>query len=252
MRIISASRREDMVAFRMDEIKTAYRPDEFFVFWTKDPLNLLDSDLDLNYECCALQLTITGLGGGRLEPNVPTWDRVVDCTTRLIERGFNPKLINWRFDPYIEGHTSWSNMRDIANELYQLGITRCVTSFVDIYSNKNTIRRFMKAVDEIPLKFLTFEDKFRILNQMLEVLEPKGMTLYTCAQAGLQSLVKPSKCIDGEYYQSVTGIDFNQDKDSSQRAACGCTKSVDIGSYRECPHGCKYCYARPAESNSSL
>lgn len=31
--------------------------------------------------------------------------------------------------------------------------------------------------------------------------------------------------------------------DPNQRPFCGCVRSVDIGSYNCCSHGCIYCYA---------
>ena len=41
----------------------------------------------------------------------------------------------------------------------------------------------------------------------------------------------------------LTGEALRVPRDRSQRPACGCAASVDIGAYDSCLHGCAYCYA---------
>jgi hypothetical protein len=60
--------------------------------------------------------------------------------------------------------------------------------------------------------------------------------------------LRPSACVDGTLLASLhpDHEPVSQLKDRSQRLACLCTESKDIGSYAQaCPHGCVYCYANP-------
>lgn len=71
------------------------------------------------------------------------------------------------------------------------------------------------------------------------------MDIYSCAQErDLTPYGIPSgKCIDDQYMARVLGIRVTARKDPSQRKACGCVVSKDIGMYDTCLFGCKYCYA---------
>jgi hypothetical protein len=55
--------------------------------------------------------------------------------------------------------------------------------------------------------------------------------------------VSHGKCIDDNYIAKVFHLDVWHKKDTGQRKECGCVKSVDIGVYDTCLHGCQYCYA---------
>lgn len=56
---------------------------------------------------------------------------------------------------------------------------------------------------------------------------------------GTEDMPKDAIVINNEYY----GVRTKNNKDTGQRALCGCIISKDIGQYNTCVHGCKYCYA---------
>lgn len=237
MKIVSASRRGDMVAFHSALLRKKYREmgrNCFWVFWTKNPENLLDMDLDSHRS--ALQLTVTGLGGTCLEPGVPEYRQVLEATERVVSAGFRPELINWRYDPIIPGHSDPRTLKELAKFFSEIGVTRCVTSFVTWYSHVK--ERWPEGAESQVGKPREKE----IASRVRDILAKYDIHLYGCAQPHLQGIVTPSKCIDGDYYSSVTGFEFDNEKDPLQRKTCGCTNSVDIGKYGPCPHRCVYCY----------
>lgn len=251
MKVISASRREDMPAFHMNELMAKYKAmgdDTFWVLWTKNPKKIIDSGMD--FKRVALQLTVTGLGGTDWEPNVPHPKKVWDDVAILIKQGFNPDLINWRFDPIIRANTD--DIRMGANQFSSnhgmtygmaqiaadLGITRCVTSFVTFYGVVKS-----RWQDWEQSQF-TEAEQIEMTKALKSILNYHKIELYGCVQPHLSGLIKPSACIDGKYYESILGLDFSADKDKYQRKHCNCTASYDIGKYRKCAHGCVYCYSR--------
>lgn len=46
--------------------------------------------------------------------------------------------------------------------------------------------------------------------------------------------IKKGKCIDDHLIKMITGRKPEVKKDRTQRASCGCVKSVDIGAYHTC------------------
>jgi hypothetical protein len=55
--------------------------------------------------------------------------------------------------------------------------------------------------------------------------------------------VLPGKCVDDRAIAEAFGVDVPATKDPTQRNACGCVVSRDIGMYESCLFGCQYCYA---------
>ena len=71
------------------------------------------------------------------------------------------------------------------------------------------------------------------------------MYIDTCAEIGdFHNIgVEHAHCIDRERIERIGGFKLNVDKDTNQRAECGCVASIDIGAYNTCKNGCLYCYA---------
>ena len=241
MKIISASRREDMPAFdmlRLLEKYEEYGPDIFWMLWTKNPHNILLNYSAFDFKRTALQLTVTGLGRTLVEPNVPSPSGVWEDMDHLIESGLNPALVNWRMDPIIPGFHTARTVHTLAGRAKTLGITRCTISFITFYEHVK--KRWPEGLEAERDQ----AGQREIADMIKDILGGYGIALYGCAQPRLSSVITPSKCIDGGYYSAVTGFTFETEKDPSQRKECGCTKSVDIGRYRAaCGHGCLYCYA---------
>ena len=141
-------------------------------------------------------------------------------------------------DPIIPGIHTAQMVHMLARRAKDLGITRCTVSFITFYEHVK--KRWPEGLDAEREPTQQRE----IASMIKDILGGYGIALYGCAQPRLSGHIMPSKCIDGGYYSTVTGFNFEMEKDPSQRKECGCTKSIDIGRYRvACGHGCRYCYA---------
>lgn len=248
MKIFSASRREDMPAFRVKTLVEKFREkgeDAFWVLWTKDPRPLLREIGNFDVRRIALQLTVTGLGGTPVEPGVPSPAEVWRAADGLVAAGVRPELVGWRLDPVIPSLTARSVTIEQADRARDLGISRCTISFVTAYGS---VKSFWSDWQKYEAGR---ERQVEVVKGISQVMQERGIELYGCAQPHLSQWLRPARCIDGPYYEAVTGFSFQSDKDSFQRKACGCTVSHDIGAYRQCPHGCLYCYARPEPAGDS-
>ena len=81
-----------------------------------------------------------------------------------------------------------------------------------------------------------------------------GMEPVSCAdEAGLGDLgFTPGACVDALLCNRLFGLAIPESKDASQRQACRCAQSRDIGMYDACPAGCVYCYATQNFTRSRL
>lgn len=234
-----------MPAFRMQEIVRAWykhKCDALIVAWTKNPRYLDRQHHDIRMDRLSLELTVTGLGGTFIEPNVPNPFDVWKTTEGLIRQGLNPDLINWRFDPILPKYFNPRVLQELAGRAAGLGIKRCVISFPTWY--RHIKDRFPDLVRE---NTVGVQEQRKLAETVKGILDERNINLFGCTQPHLLDIVTPSKCIDGEYYTSVTGLSFSTQKDFGQRKACGCTASIDIGAYGVCRHGCLYCYATKSQ-----
>jgi hypothetical protein len=276
--VISASRRTDLIAFfpgwLSDVIKAgsvrvlgpsghSYEVDldpenvHTIVLWSKDFSNLIADRHGTRaalerYDQLYLLFTITGLGGTFIEQGVPFPAPAVDQLDPLIEIVGTPERVSVRFDPIIfwrddQGlNTNLHFFEALAPELSRRGIKAVRFSFTQWYN------KALKRAEKYDFNFYDppEEEKLTYTRNLAEIAQDKGLQLYACSQRFLTKVegIEPSSCIDGHLLQSLhpSKLPASVKKDKSQRRHCGCTESVDIGSYTQhCPHCCLYCYANP-------
>ena len=269
--IISASRRTDIPAFYADwfvnRIRAGYCivPNPFnpnqvsrvalgpedvdvIVFWTRNPRPLMRHLAELDARGYRYYFQYTLLDNPRpIDPHVPTLEASLATFRELADR-IGPERIIWRYDPIV-----WSNVTGLEfhRQTYERiaqtlrGHThRSVISLLDIYRKAE---KRLKALAQQGIELATPDegDLGKLMRALAELAAANGMEITSCAEPiDLRPFgVRPGKCVDDEYIQRVFGVDVTHDKDPSQRPACGCVASRDIGMYNSCLFGCAYCYA---------
>ncbi len=267
--IVSASRREDVPAFRAEFLAAALqegeapavnpfnpkqvkrvslRPEDVrgVVLWSKNPASLLRAPLREALEPYAfyIQYTLNGYDAD-LEPGVPKLFERVDTYRRLCD-ALGPKRVRWRYDPVAltpaytpEGHAEI--FAGIAEALRGYA-THCTISFLDSY------RRIERAMRELAMRPPDAEEALRIARMLADIARPLGIALFTCAEPGDYAALGIGRgaCVDAVLLAQIAGKPFAWKKDGNQRPHCACAQSVDIGRYGHCPHDCRYCYAQRA------
>lgn len=278
--IISASRRTDIPAFYsdwfMDKIRkgSVYRKNPYndavyetklnpkdikmIVFWTRNASYMLKkgylkelTDLGYNYY---FQHTITGYTirselGERLDGKTINPNKAIDNINELASIIGGNKII-WRFDPIIVCDQLKSDeiirVYDKISLNLNKEINRNVLSFLDVYDHVGLNMKKAGFTNILDLTKEVNKDKLdHILNEITKISSRDKRKLFSCAETIDLSHhnIGHSKCIDDEYIKEVFGIKVTRSKDRGQREACGCVKSIDIGQYDTCTHGCVYCYA---------
>jgi hypothetical protein len=268
-RIISASRRTDIPAFYgewfMRRLEKGFagvvnpfggrkyivslKPQDVacFVFWSKnfgpflENLKIID---EMGYKFY-FNYTVTALPGV-FENNVEK--RAAIEGLKQLSRTYSPRHINWRFDPIIISSVSGRDFfikafEELASEFEGL-VERCYFSFVTEYGKvKRNFEELERASD---LKITSCGEDFKIdlANELSEIASRHGMGMFSCCGDYLvNDCIRKGHCVDGNVIESLFFPDGFIYKEKPTRKDCGCTESIDIGTYDTCPHGCVYCYA---------
>lgn len=277
-KVISASRRTDLVAFFPDWLATVCMKEQATVFgpsghtyavslnpdvvhsmvlWSKNFSNLIDNVSGLKqelkkYDQLYCHFTITGMGNTFIERGVPPYRTALSQLEDLVDLVGLPDRITVRFDPIVywkQGDrvcTNLSVFEKIAPRLCNYGIRNVRISFAQWYrkADRRASKHGFQYID------LPEAQKLSAARSLVRVARDWGLDLFSCSQDFLTEIseIQPSSCIDGHLLQSLHPYNevVSTKKDRTQRAECRCTESTDIGSYTQhCPHSCLYCYANP-------
>ncbi len=268
--IISASRRTDIAAYYskwfFNRIREGFCtvPNPFnikqislvdlspaqvdvIVFWTRNAspmLQHLDFLTDKGYRYY-FQYTINNypLKYEKYNPTLTQSVKVFNAISKNIGKG---KII-WRYDPIILSEDlsfnyHKANFDSILNEIGTF-TKRIVISVVDMYK-KTRNRLDANNVNYNPDQF-QHPQMEELLFFIVQKASKNGIEVQSCSESiDLDHLgIKHGKCIDDVLINSEFGSILRFKKDKSQRLACGCTESKDIGMNDTCLMGCEYCYA---------
>lgn len=271
--IISASRRTDIPAFYskwfINRIRAGWcqvpnpqnynqisyvslKPEDVdaIVFWSKNPAPMFGylDELDKLGFRYYFQFTLNDYPW-HFEPQVPSLEDRIQ-TFRKLSIHLKPLRVVWRYDPIIiSNQTSLDFHREKFSNLARAlsGLTRRVmVSFADYY--QKTDRR-LSSLEKFGFKFdreaSDSEDAWNLLKDLAVIAKDHAMEIFTCAEERDFSKVgvPPGRCIDGELLDELWSLYGHTKKDPSQRAACLCVISKDIGINDTCVHGCPYCYS---------
>lgn len=228
------------------------KPDDVdaIVFWSKNPTPMFKylDELDMLGFRYYFQFTLNDYPR-HLEPKVQPLEERIQTFQKLSLRLSSLRVI-WRYDPIIiSNQTTPDFHREKFSKLAQSlsGFTnRVVVSFVNYY--RKTEQR-LSSLEKFGLKFdrkaVNSRYGWNLLKDFALIAGRHNMEIFTCAEERDFSRVGvlPGRCINGELLRKLWSLRGHTKKDPSQRAACLCVVSKDIGMNDTCIHGCPYCYS---------
>jgi Domain of unknown function (DUF1848) len=270
--VISASRRTDIPAFysawfvqrlkeglvavqqpytgRISRVSLKRDDVSAIVFWSKNYAPLIEKleSVELTTKNLFFHFTITA--AQELEPNVPDYRNAVRDYVYLVKR-YSFRQVVWRFDPLcITDKLSFEVYRERflrCAELLKGYVAACIISFAHPY--KTVIANFKKDTDH-QLVELSIDQKRDCARSLAEIAGRYGIGLSACCSDYLvRNEIKKAACIDGVFLSSLFNVPIDTRRVST-RQECACTKSIDIGAYDTCAHGCLYCYANTSKDKA--
>ena len=263
--IISASRRTDIPTYYsewfLNRVKESYvcvrnpmnihqisridlSPDvvDGIVFWTKNPIPMIDRLSELENYVYYFQFTLNAYGKD-IEPNVPSKNDFIIPAFQKLSSLIGKERVVWRYDPIfvndyytIAYHKKY--FKALCAKLSKF-TEKCTVSFIDLY--KNTARN----IKRFNIQTLSNDDVLELMSYFIAVAKNEGIYIDTCAEEyDLSSLgITHACCIDKHRLERLGNYTLKIGKDKNQRGVCGCIESIDIGMYNTCKNGCAYCYA---------
>ncbi|MBE6657152.1 MAG: DUF1848 domain-containing protein [Ruminococcaceae bacterium] len=263
--IVSVSRRCDIPAFfadwfwnRLDagEVlvrnpmhphrvsRIALTPDvvDGFVFWTKNPLPMMDRLGVLEQYPYYFQFTLTPYDTD-VEAHLPPKQEVLIPAFRRLSSMIGRERVIWRYDPILI--CDWypviyhiNAFRTMCDRLAGYTDT-CIISFLDLYRNIGS------RIRPLGIRPPDSAEREEIACRFAEIARDFGISVNTCAEDGDYSRwgIGHGACIDAQRLSCIGGIPLSAARDKNQRPFCGCAEAVDIGAYHTCANGCVYCYA---------
>ena len=203
------------------------------VLWTKNPrpmMTRLDELKDFTY----IFLFTLNPYSEEIETDLPSLEERVK-TFQELSKTIGADRVVWRYDPILldkDIDVDWhiKQFESLAKQLN--GYTKsCKFSFL-IGKHKD-------------IHTPTYSERNEIAKRFAQIAKQYDIEIQSCAEEIDFSKygIKPSKCIDPEFFEKLLGAKLKTKRKDGTRKNCGCMPCLDIGIYNTCTHGCMYCYA---------
>jgi hypothetical protein len=218
-----------------------------FVFWTRNPENILANADELIKRGFPFYVMVSLTGyPGVLEPNQASVPEVISCMKKLAQKIGQGRVI-WRYDPVIltsitDKDFHKHNFSELAQNMSDF-VRRIIISIYDKYQKAQKRLYELEKAGELQMQNVDEKELHGLLADFAKCAKAVGMEIQSCAEKEDFSFlgIKPGACIDAELVKKNCGAEFARDK--NQRPDCLCCRSTDIGSYGTCKAQCVYCYA---------
>lgn len=238
--------RNPMNAHQVSKISLSPEVVDGIVFWTKNPIPMLDKLDALKDYMYYFQFTLNSYGTD-VERNIPSKNDVIIPAFQRLSDLIGPDRVIWRYDPIFlsEAYTMDYHIHyfeELAKRLSPY-TKKCTISFLDFYRNTE------KNISALAPGRFPVEQQEELAKGISEIAHGYGLRLDTCAEEiELQQYgIDHARCIDDRLLGQLIQCPLSVKKDKNQRLECGCIESLDIGAYNTCRNGCRYCYANHSE-----
>jgi len=228
------------IAYNLDAFDRLYKGNIIITKRLTDKLieKLIEYKDKIILHCC-----VTGMGGSKVEPFVPTPQKTLEKLHKLLDGGFPTSHIVLRIDPIVPTRKGVETAMGVLRLFRGLGIKRVRISFLDNY--KHVRERFKEIGVELyngefhaPLK-----ERRKCLTAIKYCAEECGYeTVEACGEPGIDSIPCLSqKDID------ILGLtdEIVLEGSAEQRKSCGCpankSELLRVKPHR-CENKCLYCY----------
>lgn len=224
---------------------------DMIVFWTRNPKPLFPYLKELDQLGYKYYFQFTLMNNPKIiETNKLPFETAIKNFQELANLIGKDKVI-WRYDPIILSNITnlefhLIQYQNIAEMLSKYTF-RSVISIIDNYVKTN--HKLKIITQEHNVEFFNWDQSQgefqKLLLEIAKIAKENKLEIFSCSETiDLEKYgIQHGKCIDDEYINQVFGIEVSHKKDHSQREACGCVLSRDIGMYDSCLFGCQYCYA---------
>jgi DNA repair photolyase len=231
------------IAFNLEAFDRLYNGN---IIITKRLTDKLIEKLVEHQDKIILHLTVTGMGGSRIEPFVPRAIDTYKGLMKLLEAGFPVSHVVLRVDPIVPTERGMNTALDVIAAFGGIGIKRLRFSFLDNYKHVKT--RFKnEGIGE--LYNGEFHAPLEIRQVFAKKIEEAGHdagfeSIEACGEPGIDSI----SCLSQKDIDILGLTDqITLEGSAGQRTSCHCpankSELLKVKPH-QCENKCLYCYWR--------